>query len=169
MFVSVLLWQQVSLYILQRNRRGRLGFSQSVSVTHLFVPFTITTQELVPSPNRDSIVISIPATALMMTDCHLQAGPIFVFPRIHPLTLDAAKSRGKVYSRHEASQFVQFRIVEGREILSPRHGLRDTYIRAQDDLEDLRTFARNFAASFLVHRHRSEVICSLSTILLESP
>ena len=101
MFVSVLLWQQVSLYILQRNRRGRLGFSQSVSVTHLFVPFTITTQELVPSPNRDSIVISIPATALMMTDCHLQAGPIFVFPRIHPLTLDAAMSQSKVFSRHE--------------------------------------------------------------------
>ena len=168
MFVSVLLWQQVSLYILQRNPCGRLGFPQSVSVTYLFVPFTITTQEQVPSPNRDSIVISIPATALMMTDCHLQAGPIFVFPRIHPLTLDAAMSQSKVFSRHEPPQFVQFRI-EGREILSPRHGLRDTYIRAQDDLEDLRLFARNFAASFLAHRHRSEVICSLSTILMESP
>ena len=30
-----------------------------------------------------------------------KAGPIFVFPRIHPFTLDDVSSRGKVYSRHE--------------------------------------------------------------------
>ena len=37
----------------------------------------------------------------------------------------------------------------------------------EDVLEDLRIIARAFAASFLTRCHRSEVICSLSSILLE--
>ena len=67
------------------------------SVTNLFTPFT---------PRSSS-----------MNECHLQrswswsrfrkglatstAGPIFVFPRIHPFTLDDELSRGTVYSRRE--------------------------------------------------------------------
>ena len=61
--------------------------SSVISVTYLFIPFTIMTQEQVSSPNKD--VLST-----------------------------------------WASQFVQFRTVVGRAVLSPRHGLRDTYFGA---------------------------------------
>ena len=44
-------------------------------------------------------------TALMVTDCSLQTGPIFVFPRIHPFTLDGVSSRSNVYSRHGPHHF----------------------------------------------------------------
>ena len=35
------------------------------------------------------------------TDLQIQDWPVFVFPRIHPLTWDASSLRSKVYSRHD--------------------------------------------------------------------
>ena len=112
-----------------------------ISVTYLFIPFTISTQEQVPSPNEESNMVSMPQQPWWWLTATSEAGPIFVFPQIHPFTLDAALSRGGVYTRHELLSFslspppkcVKFRIVEGREILSLRHGLRDAYIGAQFD------------------------------------
>ena len=72
------------------------------------------------------------------------------------------------------SQFVQFRIVEGREILSPRHGLRDTYNGAQFD--QLKMIWKICEFSFIIVQQVSlplfigpRWLCSLSTILWESP
>ena len=122
--------------------------SPVISVTYLFTPFTIMTQEQVPSPNSCShgSILSLWMMSCLEVSC----------------TLDMS------------SHFVQFRIVEGREIQSLRHGLCDalhwsTVWSIEDDLEDLRIFVRNRAASFLARCHWSEAFCSLSTILLASP
>ena len=69
-----------------------------VSVTNLLIPFTIRTQETVL--NRDSIMTSIPWRPWRKQTFTSETGPIFVFPRIHPLTGDATSLRGNVYSRH---------------------------------------------------------------------
>ena len=97
-----------------------------------------------------------------------------MFPRIHPFALDAALSRGKVFSRHGPPKLSSSASSMGREILTVRHGLRDTHIGAQFDQlkmiwSILRFFVCKRAASFLARCHWSEAFCSLSTILLASP
>ena len=107
MFLSILLWQQISLHILQCNRCGRLGFPQSFpSRTCLFHSRTLPKSRF-HHQRRDSIMISIPVTSLMMmTDCHLQSwtdlrvptGPSFYFWMLRCLEV-------KYNSRHEPPQF----------------------------------------------------------------
>ena len=69
----------------------------------------------------------------MVTDCYLQSWTDLRVPTDPSFTLDDELSRGKVYSGRESPQFVKFRIVECREVLSLLHGLRETNIGAQFD------------------------------------
>ena len=66
----------------------------------------------------------------MLTDRHLQSWTDLRVPTVPSFYIGCSVvSRSNVLSTR-ASQFFQFRIVEGRKILSPRHGLRDTYTGA---------------------------------------
>ena len=72
-------------------------------------------------------------TALMVTDCHFQS-----WTDLRVLTDPSFHFGCCVFSRKcvlstWTTQLFKFHIVEGCEILSLRHGLRDTYIGAQFD------------------------------------
>ena len=103
-------------------------------------------------------------TALTVNDNHLQSWTDLRVP-------SWVVSRKSTLSTR-ASQFVQFLIVEGREILSSSRSSWylhwSTVWSIEDDLEELRIFVRNRAARFLALCHWSKTFCSLSTILLAS-
>ena len=69
------------------------------SITNLFDPREILTQERVLSPLRDQILISTPCLPCKQLVVTSNTSPIFVFPWIHPLGCDAPSSIGRVYSR----------------------------------------------------------------------
>ena len=60
-FVSVLLWQQSFPVLSPMSSMWSSWISSVLSVTYLFVRFTIMTQELVSSPHDDCTMISIPS------------------------------------------------------------------------------------------------------------
>ena len=69
------------------------------SITNLFDPWEILTQEWVLSPLRDQSLISTPYLPCKQLVVTSNTGPIFVFPWIHPLGCDDPSSLGRVYSR----------------------------------------------------------------------
>ena len=96
------------------------------------------------------------------------------FPRIHPFTLDNVCVKRCCVLSTWASPICQVPRRRGlwNTVLSPQpsrylHG--SVVLSIEHDLEDLRIFVHNRAASLLAQSHWSEAFCSLSTILLASP
>ena len=165
MFVWVLLWQQVSLYFLKSNRGGRLGFPQFSHFRHVFVYSTHNHYQRTGSITKwrfDHDLDSV--TALMMTDCHLQSWTDLRVPTDPSFYFGCYFVSRKSKLSTWTSKCVQFCLVEksSNTDASPRSPwylptwsiVRST----EDDLEDLRIFARNFAANFVARCHRSGVI-----------
>ena len=133
MFVSVLFQQQcfpvlspivIDVVLLGFFRHFRHVFVYSIHNHH---PGTSSIAKKGVDHDLDSV------TALMVADCHLQSWTDLRVPTDPSFYFGwCVVSRCFTLSTW-ASQFVQFRIVEGREILSLSHGLRDTYIGAQFD------------------------------------
>ena len=77
------------------------------SITNLFDPWEILTQEWVQSPFRDKILIATPYLPCKQLVVTSNTGPIFVFPWIHPFGCDAASSLGRVYSRQATAWYCE--------------------------------------------------------------
>ena len=159
---SVLLQQTVSRYWLQFQRCGFLSWvSSAISVTYLFIPFTIITHERVPSPNEDLIMISIPSLLHRSSCLHGSILSLWIIVHLEVMcTLDMSHT-----------QICQFHIVEGREKLSLRQSLHNPCIGAQFDQLNMiwKICEFSFILAHQVSLHRligPRRFCSLSAILL---
>ena len=105
-------------------------------------------QEIVQSWNRDAIITSLPSVFDEDRLSRSKTGPIFVFPRIHPLTRDASSLRGDVYSRHRF--FILFGPSSASSVMEncPSWTIFKPAWIISDLQEVVRIYVYNLAASF---------------------
>ena len=120
--------------------------SSNISVTYLFNSFPIIIQ------------ISIQQRPWWKLTVTSSTGPFFVFPRIHPFTLDDWSSRSNVFSRHEPSNFASS-ASSGVTKYCPR----ETVFRKSASEHNLinRRSSGRFAKFRLYSRRKSHRACSL--------